>query len=195
MADSAGTNKHSGALKMRGNRIRVHQLDHTSMVRCSILVTQIAFRLFEWANPLTFPLNPYPSFPLPHPLSLPPSLPLSLSPSLPFSLSLSLSLSLLQLTTFSFQKLSAKLDTWLQVVWALWRDKVSALVLQGLVIQAYGTRSLVTVEPRRPPVTDVGTETAFRLDQCKHFRKSKHLLRSEVSWCDLHLRRSTYTSE
>ena len=32
----------------------------------------------------------------------------------------------------------------------------------------------------RPPMTDVGTETAFRLDQRKHFRKSKHLLRSEV---------------
>ena len=48
-----------------------------------------------------------------------------------------------------------------------------------------------------PPMTDVGTETAFRLDQRKHFRKSKHLLRSEVSWCDLHLRRSTWhcTSE
>ena len=44
----------------------------------------------------------------------------------------------------------------------------------------------------RPPMTDVGTETAFRLDQRKHFRKSKHLLRSEVSWCDLHLRRSTW---
>ena len=33
----------------------------------------------------------------------------------------------------------------------------------------------------RPPMTDVGTETAFRLDQRKHFRKSKHILRSEVS--------------
>ena len=33
----------------------------------------------------------------------------------------------------------------------------------------------------RPPVTDVGTETAFRLDQRKHFRKSTLLLRSEVS--------------
>ena len=58
------------------------------------------------------------------------------------------------------------------------------------------TRSLVAVEPRRPPMTDVGNETAFRLDQRKHFRKSKHLLRSEVNWCDqtsieLHLRRST----
>ena len=49
-------------------------------------------------------------------------------------------------------------------------------------------------------MTDVGNETTFRLDQCKHFQKSKHLLRSEVSWCDqtskdLHLRRSTSTSE
>ena len=35
-------------------------------------------------------------------------------------------------------------------------------------------------------MTDVGTETAFRLDQHKHFRKSKHPLRSEVNWCDLH---------
>ena len=43
------------------------------------------------------------------------------------------------------------------------------------------TRSLVAVEPRRPPMTDAGTETAFRLDQRKHFRKSKHLLRSEVN--------------
>ena len=42
-------------------------------------------------------------------------------------------------------------------------------------------------------MTDVDTETAFRLDQRKHFRKSKHPLRSEVSWCDLHLRRSTCT--
>ena len=33
----------------------------------------------------------------------------------------------------------------------------------------------------RPPMTDVGTETAFRLYQRKYFRKSKHLLRSEVS--------------
>ena len=45
-------------------------------------------------------------------------------------------------------------------------------------------------------MTDVGTETAFRLDQRKHFRKNKHLLRSEVSCCDqtgidLHLHRST----
>ena len=36
-------------------------------------------------------------------------------------------------------------------------------------------------EVPRPPMTDVGTETAFRLDQRKHFRKSKHLLTSEVS--------------
>ena len=43
----------------------------------------------------------------------------------------------------------------------------------------FPTRSLVAVEPPRPPMTDVGTETAFRLDQREHFRKSKHLLRSE----------------
>ena len=48
-------------------------------------------------------------------------------------------------------------------------------------------------------MTDEGTETAFRINQRKHFQKSKHLLRSEVSWCDqtsrdLHLRRSTCTS-
>ena len=52
------------------------------------------------------------------------------------------------------------------------------------------------MKPRRPPMTNVGTETAFRYDQCKHFQKSKPLLRSEVSWCDqtsidLHLRQST----
>ena len=45
-------------------------------------------------------------------------------------------------------------------------------------------------------MTNVGTETAFRHDQCKHFQKSKHRFVSEVSWCDqtsidLHLRRST----
>ena len=58
------------------------------------------------------------------------------------------------------------------------------------------TRWLVAGAPR-PPMTDVGTETAFRFNQGKHFRKSKHLLRSEVNWCDLHLRRSTWhcTSE
>ena len=33
------------------------------------------------------------------------------------------------------------------------------------------TRSLVAVEPRRLPVTDVGTETTFRLDQHKHLQK------------------------
>ena len=33
-------------------------------------------------------------------------------------------------------------------------------------------------ELHRPPMTDVGTETTFRLDQRKHFQKSKHLLRS-----------------
>ena len=55
-------------------------------------------------------------------------------------------------------------------------------------------------DPRRPLMTDVGTETTFRLDQRKHFQKSKHLLRSEISWRNhtsihLHLRRSTCTSE
>ena len=35
--------------------------------------------------------------------------------------------------------------------------------------------------PQASYMTDVGTETAFRLDQRKHFQKSKHLLRSEVS--------------
>ena len=49
-------------------------------------------------------------------------------------------------------------------------------------------------------MTDVATETAFRLDPRKHFQKSKHLLRSEVNWCDqtsieLHLRRSTSAGE
>ena len=40
---------------------------------------------------------------------------------------------------------------------------------------------LVAVEPHRPPMTNVGTGIAFRLDHCKHFQKSKHVLRSEVS--------------
>ena len=64
------------------------------------------------------------------------------------------------------------------LVW--WNNKIASL----------------SVAPR-PPMTDVGTETAFRLDQRKHFRKSEHILRSEVSWCALHLRRSTWhcTSE
>ena len=64
----------------------------------------------------------------------------------------------------------------------------------------FGNKIAGRLEPRRPPMTDKGTETAFRLDQCKHFRKSKHLLRSEVNRCDqssieLHLRRSTSTGE
>ena len=46
------------------------------------------------------------------------------------------------------------------------------------------TRALVAVEPHRPPMTNVSTETAFRHDHCKHFEKSKHLFGSEVSWCD-----------
>ena len=39
------------------------------------------------------------------------------------------------------------------------------------------TRALVAVEPRRPPKTNVSTETAFRHDHCKRFQKSKSLLR------------------
>ena len=54
----------------------------------------------------------------------------------------------------------------------------------------------VAAKPCRPPKANVGTKPAFRHDQCKHFQKGKHLLRSEVSLCDqtridLHLRRST----
>ena len=40
---------------------------------------------------------------------------------------------------------------------------------------------LVAVEPYRPPMTNVGAETAFRSDHGKHFQKSKHLFWSEVS--------------
>ena len=47
--------------------------------------------------------------------------------------------------------------------------------------EAERTRALFAVEPHRSPVTSVGTKTAFGHDQCKHFHKSKHLLRSEVS--------------
>ena len=43
------------------------------------------------------------------------------------------------------------------------------------------TRGLVALEPRRPPMTDEVTESAFQLDQRKHFQKSNLLLRSEVS--------------
>ena len=43
---------------------------------------------------------------------------------------------------------------------------------------------LVALEPHGPPMTNVGTETAFRHDHCKHFQKDYHLLGSEVSWCD-----------
>ena len=42
----------------------------------------------------------------------------------------------------------------------------------------------MAVEPHRPLMTNIGTETAFRHDHCKHFKKTKHLLESEVSWCD-----------
>ena len=74
------------------------------------------------------------------------------------------------------------------------KNKQKASSEQVLSCWVVITRSLVAVVPRPPmSMTDVGTETALRLDQRKHFRKSKHLLRSEVSWCDLHLRRSTCT--
>ena len=45
-------------------------------------------------------------------------------------------------------------------------------------------KPLVAVEPYRPILTNVGTETAFRDDHCKQFQTSEHLLGSEVSWCD-----------
>ena len=78
----------------------------------------------------------------------------------------------------------------------------AATVHSVVPIECYVTVNKIAgrLEPRRPPMKDEGTETAFRLDQCKHFRKSKHLLRSEVNRCDqssieLHLRRSTSTGE
>ena len=48
------------------------------------------------------------------------------------------------------------------------------------------TTAPVAVEPHRPPVINVGTETAFRKDHRKLFQKRKHLkiLGLEVSWCD-----------
>ena len=46
---------------------------------------------------------------------------------------------------------------------------------------------LVAVEPRRRPMTNVAIKTAFRHDHCKHFQKTKHLLESEVSWCNQRL--------
>ena len=48
-------------------------------------------------------------------------------------------------------------------------------------LEAWGNKIASRSGAPRPPMTDVGTETAFRLDERKHFRKSKHLLRSEVS--------------
>ena len=54
------------------------------------------------------------------------------------------------------------------------------------------------MKPRRPAMTNAGNETAFRHYHLQAFPKSKHLLRSEVSWCDqtgvdlhLHMHRST----
>ena len=49
------------------------------------------------------------------------------------------------------------------------------------------TSSLVAVEPRMPPKTNVDTKTAFRHDHCK-----TRVLRSEVSWCD-QTQRSEFT--
>ena len=43
-------------------------------------------------------------------------------------------------------------------------------------LHCYNTRPLVGVEPHRPPMTNVGPETAFRLDHCKHFQKAN------ISW-------------
>ena len=63
------------------------------------------------------------------------------------------------------------------------------LLVDGVAWPVHGERSGKLTQDKiasrcgapRPPTTDIGTETAFRLDQRKHFRKSKHLLRSEVS--------------
>ena len=61
--------------------------------------------------------------------------------------------------------------------WQQWNNKVYIIVkLQEPPVAA--------VEPHRLPMTNVGTKTAFRHGHCKHFQKSKHLLGSEVSWCD-----------
>ena len=55
------------------------------------------------------------------------------------------------------------------------------------------TKSTKCMKPCRPHMTNKGAKTAFRH---KHFKKSKHFFRSEVSWCDqtgvdLQLHRST----
>ena len=45
----------------------------------------------------------------------------------------------------------------------------------------YATRSLVAVKPRRPPKTNVDTETAFRHDHCKTRVHIQKVNMSEVS--------------
>ena len=57
-------------------------------------------------------------------------------------------------------------------------------------------RHKVCMKPHKPPMTNAGTKTAFRHGHLQAFPKRKHLLRSEVSWCeqigaDLQLHRST----
>ena len=73
--------------------------------------------------------------------------------------------------------LAVKKKRFIQIQWGLCLHYQHSII----VIILATTRELVAVEPRRPPMTDVGIETAFRPDQRKHFQKSKHLLRSEVS--------------
>ena len=60
--------------------------------------------------------------------------------------------------------------------WALWAGQENRIRQEPLV----------AVEPRRSPVTNVGTETTFRHDHCKHFQKSKHLLGSVDAITGLH---------
>ena len=50
--------------------------------------------------------------------------------------------------------------------------------------EGMSTRGTKHVKTRRPPMTNVGTETAFRHDNLQAFPKSKHLWRSEVIKCD-----------
>ena len=49
--------------------------------------------------------------------------------------------------------------------------RVPILLCQSGEGRGHLTRVLVAVEPHRPPMTNVGTETAFRLDHCKNFLK------------------------
>ena len=66
----------------------------------------------------------------------------------------------------------------------------------GLTLQSQGfprTRWLVAMEPPGLLWQTLASKLLSDSKKRKHFRKSKHLLRSEVSWCDLHLRRSTCT--